>query len=97
MWTDKTTYNVEGEVGVTAHMAGCILGTAVVQAIVVVAGALEDDGVLLVVDRSDGFFLSVYLGTTGGKWDWREGERESEEGMRKVSDWNVDSKSTEVK
>lgn len=46
----KRTYDVEGEVAVAADVSGCVLGTAVVQAIVVWSGALEGERSLLVVD-----------------------------------------------
>lgn len=44
------TYNVESEVAVAADVPGCILGTAVVEAVVVRTGALEGERPFLVVD-----------------------------------------------
>lgn len=48
--THTHTYNVESKVAVAANVPGCILGTAVVQAIVVRAGTREGERPLLVVD-----------------------------------------------
>ena len=48
--THTHTYNVECEIAVAADMPGCILGAAVVQAVVVRTGALEGERSLLVVD-----------------------------------------------
>lgn len=44
------TYNVESEVTVAADVPGCILGTAVVQAVVVRTGTLEGERPFLVID-----------------------------------------------
>lgn len=46
----KHTNYVKSEVAVAANMPGCILGTAVVQAIVVWTGALEGQCPLLIID-----------------------------------------------
>lgn len=52
MWqhTHTHTYNVESEVAVAADVSGCILGAAVVQAVVIQTGALQGERPLLVVD-----------------------------------------------
>lgn len=48
--THTHTYNVESEVAVAADMTGCVLGTAVVQAVIIRTGTLEGERPLLVVD-----------------------------------------------
>lgn len=48
--THTLTYDVEGEVAAAADVASGVLGAAVVQAVVVRAGALEGERPLLVVD-----------------------------------------------
>lgn len=44
------TYDVQREVAVTAHLSRCVLGAAVVEAIVVRTGAPDSERPLLVVD-----------------------------------------------
>lgn len=44
------TYDVEGEVEVAAHVAGGVLGAAVVHAVVIWTGALEGERPLFVVN-----------------------------------------------
>lgn len=46
----KPTYNVECEVAVAADVTCCILGAAVVQAVVLRTGILDGERPLLVVD-----------------------------------------------
>lgn len=48
--THTHTYNVESEVAVAADVSGCVLGAAVVQAVVVQTGTLQGERPLLVVD-----------------------------------------------
>lgn len=50
MNTHTHTDDVESEVAIAADVAGCVLGTAVVQAIVVRTGAFEGERPLLVVN-----------------------------------------------
>lgn len=44
------TYDVQREVAAAAHVSRCVLGAAVVQAVVVRTGALDGERPLLVVD-----------------------------------------------
>lgn len=48
--THTHTYDVETEVAVAAHVSRRVLGTAVVQAVVVWAGTFNGERPLLVVD-----------------------------------------------